>query len=84
MLAAKRAVSQIKRKISAGDGDPEELQLALTNAKRMEMVAKLAVSLPYQRILLTMAVLELLLKLCILWIMQISKNTSLTGQESGA
>ena len=40
VLAAKRAVSQIKRKISAGDGDPEELQLALTHAKRMEMVAR--------------------------------------------
>ena len=40
VLAAKRAVSQIKRKISAGDGDSEELQLALTHAKRMEMVAR--------------------------------------------
>ena len=40
VLTAKRAVSQIKRKISAGDGDPEELQLALTHAKRMEMVAR--------------------------------------------
>ncbi len=40
VLAAKRAVTQIKRKISSGDGDPEELQLALTHAKRMEMVAK--------------------------------------------
>ncbi|WP_026671078.1 hypothetical protein [Butyrivibrio sp. AE3006] len=40
VLAAKRAVTQIKRKISAGDGDPEELQFALTHAKRMEMVAR--------------------------------------------
>ena len=40
VLAAKRAVSQIKRKISSGNGDAEELQLALTHAKRMEMVAR--------------------------------------------
>ena len=40
VLAAKRKVMDVKRKISAGDGDPEELQLALTHAKRMEMAAR--------------------------------------------
>lgn len=40
VISAKRSVMQIKRKISAGDGDAEELQLALTHAKRMEMVAR--------------------------------------------
>ena len=41
VLAAKRETLKIKRKISSGNGDPEELQLALTHAKRMEMVEKL-------------------------------------------
>ena len=40
VLAARREVLKIKRKISSGDGDPEELQFALTHAKRMEMVAR--------------------------------------------
>ena len=40
VFAAKRKVMEVKRKISTGDGDPEELQLALTHAKRMEMVAR--------------------------------------------
>ena len=40
VLAAKRETLKIKRKISSGNGDPEELQLALTRAKRMEMVAR--------------------------------------------
>ncbi len=40
VLSAKRKVLEIKRKISSGDGDAEELQLALTHAKRMEMVAR--------------------------------------------
>ncbi len=40
VIAAKRKVSEIKRKISNGDGDPEELQLDLTHAKRMEMAAR--------------------------------------------
>ncbi len=40
VLSAKRKVMEIKRKISAGDGDAEELQFALTHAKRMEMVAR--------------------------------------------
>ena len=38
VLSAKRKVLEIKKKISNGDGDAEELQLALTHAKRMEMV----------------------------------------------
>ena len=40
VLAAKRETLKIKRKISSGDGDPEELQFALTHAKRLEMVAR--------------------------------------------
>ncbi len=40
VIAAKRKVMEMKRKISAGEGDPEELQLALTHAKRMEMAAR--------------------------------------------
>ena len=40
VLAAKRETLKIKRKIASGNGDPEELQLALTHAKRMEMVAR--------------------------------------------
>jgi len=40
LIAAKRKVLEVKRKISAGDGDAEELQLALTHARRMEMVAR--------------------------------------------
>ncbi len=40
LIAAKRKVIEIKRKISSGDGDAEELQLALTHARRMEMVAR--------------------------------------------
>ncbi len=39
-LSAKRKVLEIRRKISNADGDAEELQLALTHAKRMEMVAR--------------------------------------------
>lgn len=39
-LSAKRKVLEIKRKISNADGDAEELQLALTHAKRMEMAAR--------------------------------------------
>ena len=30
---------EVKRKISSGNGDPDELQLALTHARRMEMAA---------------------------------------------
>ena len=40
LICAKRKVQEIKRKISSSNGDPEELQLALTHAKRMEMVAR--------------------------------------------
>jgi len=40
LLSAKRKVVEIKRKISVGGGDAEELQLALTHAKRMEMAAR--------------------------------------------
>ncbi|MBE5905975.1 MAG: hypothetical protein E7277_04155 [Lachnospiraceae bacterium] len=40
VLAARRKVVEIRRKIAAHDGDAEELQLALTHAKRMEMVAR--------------------------------------------
>ncbi|SFQ04449.1 hypothetical protein SAMN02910358_00499 [Lachnospiraceae bacterium XBB1006] len=40
VLAARRKVLDIRRKIASHDGDAEELQLALTHAKRMEMVAR--------------------------------------------
>ena len=40
LVAAKRKVAEVKRKISNGEGDPEELQLDLTHAKRMEMAAR--------------------------------------------
>ena len=40
VLSAKRKVLDLRRKITAGSGDPEELQLALNHAKRMEIVAK--------------------------------------------
>lgn len=40
VLSAKRKVLEMKRKISVGDGDSDELQAALTHAKRMEMVAR--------------------------------------------
>ncbi len=40
VLSARRKVLEVKRKIANGDGDPKELQLALTHAKRMEMVAR--------------------------------------------
>ena len=40
MLSAKRKVLELKRKIANGDGDSDELQLALTHATRMEMVAR--------------------------------------------
>ncbi len=40
VISAKRKVLEIKRKIASEDGDAVELQLALTHAKRMEMVAR--------------------------------------------
>jgi len=39
LISAKRKVLEVKRKIASGEGDPEELQLALTHARRMEIVA---------------------------------------------
>ena len=40
VISAKRKVMEVKRKIASSDGDPKELQLALTHAKRVEIVAK--------------------------------------------
>lgn len=40
LLAAKRNVSEIKRQLGQKKGNSEELMLALSHAKRMEMVAK--------------------------------------------
>ncbi|MBR1392159.1 MAG: hypothetical protein IJ567_12135 [Lachnospiraceae bacterium] len=40
VISAKRKVSEIRRKIASHDGNEEELQLALTHARRMEMVAR--------------------------------------------
>ena len=40
VFSASRKVLEIKRKISAHDGDAKELQIALTHAKRMEIVAR--------------------------------------------
>lgn len=40
VISAKRKVMEVKRKIASSSGDPEELQLALTHAKRIELVAK--------------------------------------------
>lgn len=40
LLAAKRNVSEIKRQLNKQKGDSEELQLALSHAKRMEMAAR--------------------------------------------
>lgn len=40
MIAAKRKVTEVKRKIANSEGDAEDLQLALTHAQRMEMVAR--------------------------------------------
>ena len=40
VLSAKRKVLEVKRKLASGDGDAEELQIALTHAKRMELVAR--------------------------------------------
>ena len=39
-LSAKRKTLQIKRKIAAEEGDPEELQMALNHARSMEIVAR--------------------------------------------
>lgn len=40
VIKAKRKVQEIKRKMVSGNGDVEELAMALTHAKRMERVAK--------------------------------------------
>lgn len=40
MIAAKRKVVEVKRKLLAEGGDSDELQLALTHAQRMEMAAR--------------------------------------------
>lgn len=40
VIAATRKVQEIKRKLASGKGDTKELQIALTHAKRMEIVAK--------------------------------------------
>lgn len=40
VMSAKRKVLEVKRMITKGEGDPEELQLALTHAKKMEMAAR--------------------------------------------
>lgn len=40
VISAKRKVLEVKRQIASGGGDAEELQLALTHAKRMEMAAR--------------------------------------------
>lgn len=40
VLAAKRKVMEIKRKLGSGSKDTEELLIALAHAKRMEIVAK--------------------------------------------
>jgi len=40
VLAAKRTIIELRREIQKGDGDVNELKIALTHAKKMEMVAK--------------------------------------------
>ena len=40
LLAAKRKVLEVKRKLASGNGDPEKLQAALIHAQRMEMTAR--------------------------------------------
>nr|MCR5545504.1 hypothetical protein [Lachnospiraceae bacterium] len=40
LIAAKRTVSQIKRKLVASGGESDELKIALSHAKRIEIVAK--------------------------------------------
>ena len=40
LLSARRKVLEVRRKIASKNGDAKELQLALTHAKRMEMVAR--------------------------------------------
>ena len=40
VISARRKVLEVKRQMASGKGDADELQLALTHAKRMEMVAR--------------------------------------------
>ena len=40
VLAAKRKVMELKRKMASAGGDTEEIELALTHAKRMEIAAR--------------------------------------------
>ncbi|MCR5603474.1 MAG: hypothetical protein K6G27_07215 [Lachnospiraceae bacterium] len=40
VVAAKRKISEIKRKLASSDGDSNDLQLALTHARKMEVVAE--------------------------------------------
>lgn len=40
LISAQRKVFEVRRKLACGDGDTQELQLALTHAMRMEMVAR--------------------------------------------
>ncbi len=39
VIAAKRKVAEMKRKLAGGDGDSEEIELALNHAKQMERAA---------------------------------------------
>ncbi|MCR5234516.1 MAG: hypothetical protein K6E53_11540 [Lachnospiraceae bacterium] len=40
VVAAKRKISELKRKLASGNEDSDELQMALTHAKKMEVVAE--------------------------------------------
>lgn len=40
VIAAKRKISELKRKLASGSEDSDELQMALTHAKKMEVVAE--------------------------------------------
>ena len=40
VVAAKRKISELKRKLASSDGDSNDLQLALTHARKMEVVAE--------------------------------------------
>ncbi len=40
LLSASRKVREVKRKLVTGDGDPAELQISLSHARRIEIVAR--------------------------------------------
>ena len=40
VIAAKRKISELKRKLAGSDGDSDDLQMALTHARKMEVVAE--------------------------------------------